>query len=289
MARRFMKIRRVVIPFLTLAIMLSQLSGCAVVSPEDIVDNPDDVTLVIEEPDLDAEAGDKDTAEINGEKYDISGTVSGDSQDNEVSEHKIVEIPQDMLHALFKEQYDAARMAEKFTKEYGTDSYDFYKKLSAQDIGTQEDANVYNQVKAKVYGFVSGSGGVGSDSYSSLSDGFGSDAKYYGRYNLPTDGFAQYVSWRQQYEASLKSTSTSNSSTAQTPSQQPSNNNSTSSGSGNQSQPSGGSTPSNNTGSNSSGVTTPPPGVDPDDWYDTMNGGAIKDKELPKPDYEIIG
>lgn len=289
MARRFMKIRRVVIPFLTLAIMLSQLSGCAVVSPEDIVDNPDDVTLVIEEPDLDAEAGDKDTAEINGEKYDISGTVSGDSQDNEVSEHKIVEIPQDMLHALFKEQYDAARMAEKFTKEYGTDSYDFYKKLSAQDIGTQEDANVYNQVKAKVYGFVSGSGGVGSDSYSSLSDGFGSDAKYYGKYNLPTDGFAQYVSWRQQYEASLKSTSTSNSSTAQTPSQQPSNNNSTSSGSGNQSQPSGGSTPSNNTGSNSSGVTTPPPGVDPDDWYDTMNGGAIKDKELPKPDYEIIG
>lgn len=220
---------------------------------------------------------------------DISGTVSGDSQDNEASEHKIVEMPQDMLHALFKEQYDAARMAEKFTKEYGTDSYDFYNKLSAQDIGTQEDANVYNQVKAKVYGFVSGSGGVGSDSYSSLSDGFGSDVKYYGKYNLPTDGFAQYVSWRQQYEASLKSTSTSNSSTAQTPSQQPSNNNSTSSGSGNQSQPSGGSTPSNNTENGSSGIPAPPPGVDPDDWYDTMNGGAIKDKELPKPDYEIIG
>ncbi len=221
---------------------------------------------------------------------DISGATSADSQDDEASEPQIVEMPQDMLNDLFKEQYDAARMAEKFTKEYGTDSYDFYKKLSAQDIGTQEDANVYNQVKAKVYGFVSGSGGVGSDSYSSLSDGFGSDVKYYGKYNLPTDGFAQYVSWRQQYEASLnKSTSTSNSSTAQTPSQQPSNNNSTSSGSGNQSQPSGGSTPSNNIENGSSGIPAPPPGVDPDDWYDTMNGGAIKDKELPKPDYEIIG
>jgi hypothetical protein len=287
MAKRFMRIRRVVIPFLTLAIMLSQLSGCAVVSPSDIVDNPDDVTLVIEEPDLDAEAGDKDTAEINGEKYDISGTVSGDSQDNEASEHKIVEMPQDMLHALFKEQYDAARMAEKFTKEYGTDSYDFYKKLSAQDIGTQEDANVYNQVKAKVYGFVSGSGGVGSDSYSSLSDGFGSDAKYYGKYNLPTDGFAQYVSWRQQYEASL---TTSNSSTAQEPSQKPSNNNNTSSGSGNQSQPSGGSTPPNNTGNNGNNGNSGKYSGDgiSDDLLNEWNSGG-KDKELPKPDYEIIG
>lgn len=220
---------------------------------------------------------------------DISGTTSADSQDDEDSEPQIVEMPQDMLHDLFKEQYEAARMAEKFTKEYGTDSYDFYKKLSAQDIGTQEDANVYNQVKAKVYGFVSGSGGVGSDSYSSLSDGFGSDDKYYGKYNLPTDGFAQYVSWRQQYEASLnKSTSNTNSSTPQSPSQQPSNGNSTS-GSCNQSQPSGGSTPSNSTDQGSSGIPAPPPGVDPDDWYDTMNGGAIKDKELPKPDYEIIG
>lgn len=288
MARRFMRIRRVVIPFLTLAIMLSQLSGCAVVSPEDIIDNPDDVTLVIEEPDLEDVKGDKDTVEINGEKYDISGTVSGESQDDKASGPQIVEMPQDMLHDLFKEQYEAARMAEKFTKEYGADSYDFYKKLSAQDIGTQEDANVYNQVKAKVYGFVSGSGGVGGDSYSSLSDGFGSDVKYYGKYNLPTDGFAQYVSWRQQYEASLnKSTSTSNSPTAQEPSQQPSNNNNTS-GSGNQSQPSGGSTPPNNTGNGSSGTQTPPPGVDPDDWYESVNGSA-DDKQLPKPDYEIIG
>ena len=287
MAKRFMKIRRVVIPFLTLAIMLSQLSGCAVVSPSDIVDNPDDVTLVIEEPDLEDVKGDKNTVEINGEKYDISGTVSGESQDDKDSEPQLVEMPQDMLHDLFKEQYEAARMAEKFTKEYGTDSYDFYKKLSAQDIGTQEDANVYNQVKAKVYGFVSGSGGVGSDSYSSLSDGFGSDVKYYGKYNLPTDGFAQYVSWRQQYEASLnKSTSTSNSTTAQEPSQQPSNNNT--SGSGNQSQPSGGSTPSNNTGNGSSGTQTPPPGVDPDDWYESVNGSA-DNKQLPKPGYEIIG
>ena len=77
MARKYMKIRRVVIPFLTLAIMLSQLSGCAVVSTEDIVDNPDDVTLVIEEPDLDTET-DKNTVDIDGKQYDISGTTNSD-------------------------------------------------------------------------------------------------------------------------------------------------------------------------------------------------------------------
>ena len=265
-----MKIKKLLLVLLAVLLVFS-LFGCGKKEPVEDVDPQDTVEQ------LDENISD-----------DISDTISSGSQDGEASEPQIVEMPQGMLHDLFKEQYEAARMAEKFTKEYGTDSYDFYKKLSAQDIGTQEDANVYNQVKAKVYGFVSGSGGVGSDSYSSLSDGFGSDVKYYGKYNLPTDGFAQYVSWRQQYEASLnKSNSTSNSSTAQEPSQQPSNNNSTSSGSGNQSQPSGGSTPSNNTENGSSGIPAPPPGFDPDTWYEAIGGG--KDKELPKPDYEIIG
>lgn len=173
-----------------------------------------------------------------------------------------VELTQEELHALFKKEYDSFKWAkENLGEYYKTD----YLKLPAREIGTQTDANVYADIEAEV-----------------------AKPEYEGKI-LPADGFAQYVSWRQQYEASLKSTSTSNSSTAQTPSQQPSNNNSTSSGSGNQSQPSGGSTPSNNTENGSSGIPAPPPGVDPDDWYDTMNGGAIKDKELPKPDYEIIG
>ena len=52
MAMRFMKVKRVVIPFLTVVIMLSQLSGCAVATPEDIVDLPSEVTLVIEEAEM---------------------------------------------------------------------------------------------------------------------------------------------------------------------------------------------------------------------------------------------
>ena len=230
----------------------------------------------------------QDTAEQLDENIsdDISDTISGDSQDGEVSEPQIVEMPQDMLHDLFKEQYEFARTCKQMDKDYGTDTYDSYKKLSAQDIGTQEDANVYNEIKVKVYGYENGGGGIGRDSYSSFSDGFGSDVKYYGKYNLPTDGFAQYVSWRQQYEASLnKSNSNSNSSTAKDPSQ-PSNNNSTSS-SGSQSQTSGDSTPPNNTENGSSGIPAPPPGFDPDTWYEAMGGG--KDKVLPKPEYEIVG
>lgn len=214
---------------------------------------------------------------------DISDTISSGSQDGVVLEPQIVEMPQDMLHNLFKEQYDAARMAEKFTKEYGTDSYDFYRKLSAQEIGTQEDANVYNQVKAKVYGFVSGSGGIGRDSYSSFSDGFGSDAKYYGKYNLPTDGFAQYVSWRQQYESSLNQ-STSNSTTSHgsyVPDDA-------------EYIPDGSSGMSTNIEDyvdpsliESDGTESTFTGVDPDTFKEAMAGG--KDKELPKPEYEIIG
>lgn len=235
------------------------------------------------EPVADAEP--QDTVERLDENIsdDISGTISRDSQDDEASEPQIVEMPQDMLHNLFKEQYDAARMAEKFTKEYGTDSYDFYRKLSAQEIGTQEDANVYNQVKAKVYGFVSGSGGIGRDSYSSFSDGFGSDAKYYGKYNLPTDGFAQYVSWRQQYESSLNQ-STSNSTTSHgsyVPDDA-------------EYIPDGSSGMSTNIEDyvdpsliESDGTESTFTGVDPDTFKEAMAGG--KDKELPKPEYEIIG
>lgn len=267
-----MQLRQAAVIFLTSTVVLTQLSGCAAVAPDKGVENSDDVAVVI--------AGDKDTVDINGNEYDISGAASNSTVE-EVSEPQIVEMPQDMLHDLFKEQYEAARTAERLDKNYGTDAYDFYKKLPAQDIGTQEDANVYNQVKIKVYGY--GGGGIGRDSYSSLSDGFGSDVKYYGKYNLPTDGFAQYVSWHQQYESSLNQ-STSNSSTA----------NSSYTPDDAEYIPDGSSGMSTNiedyvdpsliegdgTGSTVTGVSQ--------ELLDEWNEGA-DDKPLPKPEYEIIG
>ena len=265
-----MQLRQAAVIFLTSTVVLTQLSGCAAVAPDKGVENSDDVTVVI--------AGDKDTVDINGNEYDISGAASNSTVE-ESSEPQIVEMPQDMLHDLFKEQYEAARTAERLDKNYGTDAYDFYKKLSAQDIGTQEDANVYNQVKIKVYGY--GGNGIGRDSLSG--DGFGTDAKYYSKYNLPTDGFAQYVSWRQQYESSLNQ-STSNSSTA----------NSSYVPDDAEYIPDGSSGMSTNiedyvdpsliegdgTGSTVTGVSQ--------ELLDEWNEGA-DDKPLPKPEYEIIG
>ncbi len=258
-----MKIKKLLLVLLAVLLVFS-LFGCGKKEPAEDVE-PQDTTEQLDENISDG----------------TSDTISGDSQDGEVSEPQIVEMPQDMLHDLFKEQYEEARTAERLDKGYGTDAYDLYKKLPAQDIGTQEDANVYNRVKIKVYGY--GGGGIGRDSYSSLSDGFGSDVKYYGKYNLPTDGFAQYVSWRQQYESSLNQ-STSNSSTA-TSSYVPDDAEYIPDGS------SGMSTniedyvdPSliegDGTGSTVTGVSQ--------ELLDEWNEGA-DDKPLPKPEYEIIG
>ena len=267
-----MQLRQAAVIFLTSTVVLTQLSGCAAVTPDKGFENSDDVTAVI--------ADGKDTVDINGNEYDISGATSN-STEEEVSEPQIVEMPQDMLHDLFKEQYEEAKACKKMDKDYGTDAYDLYKKLPAGDIGTQEDANVYNYVKIKVYGY--GGGGIGRDSYSSFSDGFGSDDKYYGKYNLPTDGFAQYVSWRQQYESSLNQ-STSNSSTANS-SYVPDDAEYIPDGS------SGMSTniedyvdPSLIEGDGTESTFT---GVS-QEVLDAWNEGA-DDKPLPKPEYEIVG
>ena len=265
MARKYMKIRRVVIPFLTLAIMLSQLSGCAVVSPEDIVDNPDDVTLVIEEPDLDTET-DKNTVDIDGKQYDISGTAN-----NDVPQKKEVLLTTEELHALFKKEYDSFKWAkENLGEYYKTD----YLKLPAREIGTQTDANVYADIEAEV-----------------------AKPEYEGKI-LPDDGFEQYVAWREALEKGSSSgnnqsgnnsgntcntgnTGNTGGQTQQKPSTKPS---------GGSNNSSGGS--SNNGGSNNNG------------YYDNVYDGATVEREVPdnsdfgergeeqeyeKPSYDIVG
>lgn len=258
MARKYMKIRRVVIPFLTLAIMLSQLSGCAVVSPEDIVDNPDDVTLVIEEPDLDTET-DKNTVDIDGKQYDISGTTN-----NDVPQKKEVLLTTEELHALFKKEYDSFKWAkENLGEYYKTD----YLKLPAREIGTQTDANVYADIEAEV-----------------------AKPEYEGKI-LPDDGFEQYVAWREALEKGSSSgnnqsgnnsgntgnTGNTGGQTQQKPSTKPS---------GGSNNSSGGS--SNNGGS--SGGSGIAPGFEVEhEVHDNGLGEKSAEKEYEKPSYEIIG
>lgn len=255
MARKYMKIRRVVIPFLTLAIMLSQLSGCAVVSPEDIVDNPDDVTLVIEEPDLDAEAGDKDTVDINGTQYDISGNPSTDTPKQEQ-----ILLTTEELHALFKKEYDSFKWAkENLGEYYKTD----YLKLPAREIGTQTDANVYADIEAEV-----------------------AKPEYEGKI-LPDDGFEQYVAWREALENGSESskgstTSGNNSGNTSNETQKPT------------TKPSGGSnnnsgSSSNNGGSSSSGTGIAPGFEVEHEVKDNGKGAESKEDNYAPPSYEIIG
>lgn len=255
MARKYMKIRRVVIPFLTLAIMLSQLSGCAVVSPEDIVDNPDDVTLVIEEPDLDTET-DKNTVDIDGKQYDISGTANSD-----VPQKKEVLLTTEELHALFKKEYDSFKWAkENLGEYYKTD----YLKLPAREIGTQTDANVYADIEAEV-----------------------AKPEYEGKI-LPDDGFEQYVAWREALE---KGSSSGNNQSGNNSGNTGKTGNTGNTGGQTQQKPSGGNGSSGNSGGSSGeysdnvydGATVIR------EIKDNMTGGKTDSKEYEKPSYDIVG
>lgn len=250
-----MKIRRVVIPFLTLAIMLSQLSGCAVVSPSDIVDNPDDVTLVIEEPDLDDIKSDKNTIEIDGKQYDISDTVHSD-----VPQKTEVLLTTEELHALFKKEYEYNEWGKVNLGEYYES---MCLKLPAREIGTQADANAYSRVEADVKA-----------------------PEYEGKI-LPDDGFEQYVAWREALENSSESskgstTSENNSGNTSNETQKPS------------TKPSGGSNNNSGNGGssgNNSGYSEnvyEGAGVE-HEVHEAGKGGKTDSEEYEKPSYEIVG
>ena len=160
MAMRFMKVKRVVIPFLTVVIMLSQLSGCAVATPEDIVDLPSEVTLVIEEAEL--------TDQNEVKQYDTDN-----KQYDTDSKHEKGEIGKEEMLRLF----------EQFYSDYKKDKVSMdnemflvnWTPMPCKSIGTAEDATVYNQIELEV-------------EFTSIDK------------QLPADGFQQYVEWRKQQE-----------------------------------------------------------------------------------------
>lgn len=160
MAMRFMKVKRVVIPFLTVVIMLSQLSGCAVATPEDIVDLPSEVTLIIEEAEL--------TDQNEVKQYDTDN-----KQYDTDSKHEKGEIGKEEMLRLF----------EQFYSDYKKDKVSMdnemflvnWTPMPCKSIGTAEDATVYNQIELEV-------------EFTSIDK------------QLPADGFQQYVEWRKQQE-----------------------------------------------------------------------------------------
>lgn len=250
MARRFMKIRRVVIPFLTLAIMLSQLSGCAVVSPEDIVDNPDDVTLVIEEPDLDAEAGDKDTVDINGTQYDISGKPS----DND---------PYSLTNEDISKEYEYGYMMASAMVQNSVSSLKSKAKENAEKLGlTYSDAQAFDL-------FAYGEAVSSAELACMLPDTV---------FTYPSDGFQQFIDWRKRYESdhSLSNSGLVTSDTTQ-PSETPSTGKNTPNTNQGQQKPSGNTSNSNGSSNGSSGNTGNSGGA----WYPSDYEDVPTDAVLP--------
>lgn len=187
------------------------------------------------------------------------------------------ELQGDDLFALFKKFYDEAKECQKMDKEYGTD---FYKKYSdpsvsyaqQRDIGTLEDANVYYFISKAVHGL--------------MADGFGSDPDYFNNYVLPSDGFEQYVAWREAQTSS--STPSGNTSSSGSQSNQPSSGNNsgsgnTGSGTGSSGGNSGSSGASGGEGENAPGNGGPLP-----DWWieEQLNrpeGGTTPDLDPDLP------
>lgn len=250
-----MQLRQAAAIFLTSTVVLTQLSGCAAVTPDKGVESSDDVTVVTEETNANSTAANADTVTVGGEQYDVSETPA------EQVEQEEIPLTTEELHALFKKEYDTERFAK--SNLYADQYKDFYMKLPAREIGTQVDANVYSYIESTVKG-----------------------AGYEGKI-LPDDGFEQYVAWREALENGSSSgnnsgntgnTGNTGGQTQQKPSGGSSNNDGSSGNSGNSS---GGSVESGNVYDDAHITNTVPDNGD-------FGESSIKDN-YEKPSYDIVG
>lgn len=246
-----MQLRQAAVILLTSTVILTQLSGCAAVTPDKGIENSDDVAVVTEETNANSTAANTDTVTVGGEQYDVSETPAEQVKQEEIP------LTTEELHALFKKEYDSFKWAkENLGEYYKTD----YLKLPAREIGTQTDANVYADIEAEV-----------------------AKPEYEGKI-LPDDGFEQYVAWREALENGSESskgstTSGNNSGNTSNETQKPT------------TKPSGGNGSSGNSDGSSGeysdnvydGATVIR------EIKDNMTGGKTDSKEYEKPSYEIIG
>lgn len=258
-----MQLRQAAVIFLTSTVVLTQLSGCAAVTPDKGVESSDDVTVVTEETNANSTAANADTVTVGGEQYDVSETPA------EQVEQEEIPLTTEELHALFKKEYEYFKWAK--ANLYDDQYQEYYLKLPAREIGTQTDANVYADIEAEV-----------------------AKPEYEGKI-LPDDGFEQYVAWREALE---KGSSSGNNQSGNNSGNTSNTGNTGNTGGQTQQKPSGGS--SNNGGSsgnsgNSSGGSGGSGNVY-DDAHITNTvpdnsdfGERGEEQEYEKPSYDIIG
>ena len=246
-----MQLRQAAVILLTSTVILTQLSGCAAVTPDKGIENSDDVAVVTEETNANSTAANTDTVTVGGEQYDVSETPAEQVKQEEIP------LTTEELHALFKKEYDSFKWAkENLGEYYKTD----YLKLPAREIGTQTDANVYADIEAEV-----------------------AKPEYEGKI-LPDDGFEQYVAWREALEKGSESskgstTSGNNSGNTSNETQKPT------------TEPSGGNGSSGNSGGSSGGYydNVYDGAVVEREVKDTGLGESSVKQEYEKPSYDIVG
>ena len=247
-----MQLRQAAVILLTSTVVLTQLSGCAAVTPAKGVENSDDVTVVTEEANANSTAANADTVTVGGEQYNVNGTPA------EQVEQEEIPLTTEELHALFKKEYEFFKWAKAnlYDDQYQT----YYLKLPAREIGTQTDANVYADIEAEV-----------------------AKPEYEGKI-LPDDGFEQYVAWREALEKGSESskgstTSGNNSGNTSNETQKPT------------TKPSGGNGSSGNSGGSSGGYydNVYDGAVVEREVKDTGLGESSVKQEYEKPSYDIIG
>lgn len=161
-----MQLRQAAVIFLTSTVVLTQLSGCAAVAPDKGVENSDDVTVVIEEPDLDNVAA-------GGSTYDITGKTSDNGTYALTNEEISKEYEYGYMGASLMAQSDVSSLKSKA-------------KANAEKLGlTYSDAQAFDLF---AYGEAVSSAEIAC-------------SQYVVSFTYPSDGFQQFIDWRKRYES----------------------------------------------------------------------------------------
>ena len=116
MASRFMKIKRVIIPFMTLVVMTSQLAGCATMTSDEMLKSMNEspeVSIEYAIPDPDKQSLDASGVINVGDQQFVSDSDSDGDSDIGLIENQdtqeLEEISHDELIAIFEENYEISK------------------------------------------------------------------------------------------------------------------------------------------------------------------------------------
>lgn len=210
-----MQLRQAAVILLTSTVILTQLSGCAAVTPDKGIENSDDVAVVTEEPDLDNVAA-------GGSTYDITGKPSDDGTYALTNEE-------------ISKEYEYGYMGASLMAQNSVSSLKSKAKANAEKLGlTYSDAQAFDLF---AYGEAVSSAELAC-------------SHYVVSFTYPSDGFQQFIDWRKRYESDH---GLSNSELVTTDTTQPSE--TPSAGKNNTNQNQGQQKPSGNTSNNNTGTS----------------------------------